>query len=150
MQLENKAFLTARVKRFGYLCFGAYAAILLHLTLFSHNYYTYGRSANLDLFKSIRLMVDSGNFQLFFDNVVGNILLFLPFGFLLTLLIKKLRNLFLMFAVAIVTSFSIEIAQYEFANRIFDIDDIFLNVVGAMVGWMAVKLVIMAVKRRKG
>lgn len=148
MQLETKTFLSIRLKRFGFLCFGAYATVLLHLTLFTHNYYTYGRSANLDLFRSIRLMLNSGSYQLMLDNIVGNVFLFIPFGFLLPLFVKKLRNGFLMFAVSSITSFAIEVSQYLFANRIFDIDDIFLNVFGAMTGWFFIVVFIITIKRR--
>ncbi|HEU5140474.1 MAG TPA: VanZ family protein [Bacillales bacterium] len=135
MQVENKAFIRMRWKRFGFYCLFAYGMVLVYLTLFIHNYYTYGRSVNLQLFDSIELMMDSGNGWLVLKNVIGNVLLFLPFGLLLPFLFRKCRNFFIMFVVSAGFSFLIEITQYKYAKRIFDIDDIFLNVIGALIGW---------------
>lgn len=140
MHVQNRTYINARWKRFGFYCLWVYGAVLIYLTLFTHNYYTYGRSANLDLFSSIRLMVDSGSFRLMFENVVGNVLLFLPFGLLLPLLWRKTRHFFVLFPFAAVTSFCIESMQYEYAHRIFDVDDIFLNVVGAVIGWFVMTI----------
>ncbi|HET7627908.1 MAG TPA: VanZ family protein [Bacillales bacterium] len=149
MQLENQAFMDMRVKRFVFLCWFTYVVILLYVTLFTHNYYTYGRSVNLQLFDSIELMLHSGSYWLFIKNVYGNILLFLPQGLLLPILFRKCRNFFLLFFVAVVSSFTIESLQYAYAKRIFDIDDILLNVVGAIIGWALVMHVIIVVRLLK-
>lgn len=145
VQAETKNFINMRMKRFGFLCFGVYTTILLQLTLFTHNYYTYGRSANLGLFSSIRLMWQSGNIHLIFNNILGNVLLFLPFGFLMPLLVGKLRNGFFICMASLTASLLIEVSQYQFANRIFDIDDIFLNATGAMTGWTFI-IILMKIK----
>lgn len=136
MRVENGAYIHMRWKRFGFYCLIVYWAILIYVTLFIHNYYTYGRSVNLQLFDSIELMMDSGSGWLVLKNVIGNVLLFVPLGFLLVFLFRKCRNFFFMFVIGAGSSFVIEVAQYEYAKRIFDIDDIFLNVVGAMLGWL--------------
>lgn len=147
LQVENRAFIQTRWRRFGFYCLWVYGAVLIYLTLFTHNYYTYGRSVNFDLFSSIRLMMDSGNFRLMFENVVGNILLFLPFGLLLPLLWRKSRHFFVLFLSGALTSFFIEGLQYEYAHRIFDVDDIFLNVIGTVTGWFVFTMVRMIFKR---
>lgn len=136
MQIQNKGYILARWKRFGFLCLLCYWLLLIYLTLFTYNYYVYGRSFNLELFDSIQLMLDSGDGWLMFKNVIGNVVLFLPQGLLLPLLIQKCRNFFVIFFVSAATSFLIESSQYVFAKRIFDIDDVFLNVLGAMIGWL--------------
>lgn len=150
MQVENRTYIHSKWKRFGFLFLWVYGAVLIHLTLFTHNYYTYGRSANFDLFKSIKLMMDSGSFRLMFDNVIGNILLFLPLGFLLPLLFRKSRNFFVMFLIGSFTSFVIETLQYEYAHRIFDIDDVFLNVTGTVAGWITVTIILAFFRKAKG
>lgn len=75
---------------------------------------------------------------LFYRNVVGNILLFLPFGFLITdMLYDKTKkiNFFITSIVVFITSLSIEIIQMHI-GRSFDVDDILLNVIGGVLGFI--------------
>jgi glycopeptide antibiotics resistance protein len=118
----------------GALIFILYMAVLIKATLFSFNEYVYGKSANLVLFDSIRLMWRSGDYWLIFKNIIGNIILFLPLGLLLPLIFRLFNSWRIMFVVGFGTSFLIEVLQYEYAKRIFDIDDILLNGLGAMTG----------------
>ena len=73
------------------------------------------------------------------ENVFGNFLLFVPFGFLLPLLWNKYNNWLRVLGLAFMLSISIEMIQL--ANRIFelyrsvDIDDIILNTSGALAGY---------------
>lgn len=88
---------------------------------------------------------------LFYRNVVGNILLFLPFGFLITDMIyektNKIKFIFT-FLIVFITSFSIEIIQM-FIGRSFDVDDIMLNIVGGIIGFILFYLVNKIVNRFK-
>ncbi|MCM3733049.1 VanZ family protein [Fictibacillus nanhaiensis] len=118
----------------GALIFILYMAVLIKATLFSFNEYVYGKSANLVLFDSIRLMWRSGDYWLIFKNIIGNIILFLPLGLLLPLIFRVFNSWRIMFVVGFGTSFLIEVLQYEYAKRIFDIDDILLNGLGAITG----------------
>ena len=70
----------------------------------------------------------------FMKNVVGNVLLFLPFGFFAAHYIdtKKLSTPVL---VSFIVSFTAEAVQY-YLGRIFDIDDIILNVFGGFLGYL--------------
>ncbi len=70
----------------------------------------------------------------FYWNVVGNILIFLPFGFFISLYLnsqKVNRPLLITF----ITSLTIELVQM-FIGRSFDIDDIILNCVGGICGFL--------------
>lgn len=116
--------------------FLSYLSVVLLLTLFTHNYYTYGRSENLKIFSSLALMIRSGSLALIFKNVIGNMLLFLPFGLLLPLLSKPAGRYPLLILSAFLFSLFIESSQYLFASRIFDIDDMWLNITGAVIGRM--------------
>ncbi|WNB91627.1 VanZ family protein [Bacillus sp. NEB1478] len=124
---------------FGALIFAVYFAILIYATLFTFNHYVYGKSANLVLFDSIRLMWRSGDYWLIFKNVIGNVLLFFPLGMLLPLVFRFFDSWRVMFVIGFGTSFVIEFLQYEYAHRIFDIDDILLNGMGALVGLILYK-----------
>ena len=70
--------------------------------------------------------------HLFIKNVVGNILLLAPYGFFVSYLLKEKRTLIVVFLTFLV-SITIEYIQLKI-GRVFDIDDIFLNLVGGMLG----------------
>lgn len=110
------------------LLFIAYILILFQLVTYGENEYV---GMNLIPFKEI-FRYDYGS-DLFFRQVVGNILLFVPFGFFVSYYtrIKKIGTMFLM---SVISSLVIEVVQY-FIGRSFDIDDIILNVTGAIIGF---------------
>lgn len=116
------------------ICFLCYMAILVFATLFTHNYYTYGRSSNLLIFSSIKLMLRSGSSALIMKNIFGNVLLFLPLGFLLPMIIRLKHGFVWQLLFGFSVSLIIESCQYLFAARIFDIDDIVLNTIGTVIG----------------
>ena len=79
---------------------------------------------------------------LFWRNVIGNIALFVPFGYLITDTITEKANkcnIFVATLIAFITSLTTEIIQMNI-GRSFDIDDIILNILGAIVGWLAFKI----------
>ena len=71
--------------------------------------------------------------RLFLKNVLGNILLFVPFGFFVSWFLKN-KKLKLTFGITMITSVSIELVQL-YIGRVFDIDDIILNIVGGIIGY---------------
>ncbi len=71
--------------------------------------------------------------RLFIKNVIGNIALFLPFGFISAYILKSdnyKESTFL----ALITSVTIECVQMMI-GRVFDIDDIMLNTFGGFLGF---------------
>lgn len=72
--------------------------------------------------------------KLFFYNVIGNIVLFIPFGYFVSdyLKAKKIHHILI---VSILISLTAELIQYKI-GRAFDVDDIILNVLGAILGFM--------------
>jgi len=76
---------------------------------------------------------------LFYRNVIGNMIMFLPYGFFLSQFIKihKVgKILFLSF----IASTSIEITQL-LIGRVFDVDDIILNILGGILGFYLYRFV---------
>jgi glycopeptide antibiotics resistance protein len=69
-------------------------------------------------------------------NLIGNIALLVPIGFLVPCIYPNLKWKSLLF-VAIIAGFSIEIPQVVLGVGIFDIDDIILNALGVMIGYWA-------------
>lgn len=92
----------------------------------------YMNGTNLVPFREMfRYPVGSENFN---RQVIGNILLFMPFGFFATYYtkIKKISSISFM---SILISLTIEVVQ-KYIGRSFDVDDIILNVVGGILGFL--------------
>ena len=70
----------------------------------------------------------------FMKNVVGNILLFLPFGFFSAYYVDT-KKIGAPVIVALIVSLCAEAMQY-YLGRVFDIDDVILNVVGGFLGYL--------------
>ncbi len=150
MQTQNEGVPTQKwVKKGGAFALGIYLLALFYATLFIYNYYPYGKSVNLVLFDSIKLMWESGSYWLILKNIIGNILLFIPLGFLIPLVSKKGSSGFIIALIGFGTSAVIESLQYFVAHRIFDIDDILLNALGAVVGYFAFRIVLSIYRKVK-
>ncbi len=93
-------------------------------------------SANLIPFKEI-LRYDFGS-NLFYRNIFGNLLLFLPYGLYITYYLDLKKPLSVM-GYAFIVSLSIELIQ-SIIGRVFDVDDIILNVLGALLGYFIYRL----------
>ena len=79
-------------------------------------------------------------------NLLGNVAMFAPLGALLPLLWKRYRKLWKTALFALVLSLGIELFQM-FLLRGVDIDDVILNVLGAVAGYGAFKLLKKFAKR---
>ena len=69
-------------------------------------------------------------------NVVGNTTMFIPIGIILPAVYKKLDKHWKAIAAGIAFSFCIEIAQLPFYDRVSDIDDLILNSIGYIIGYI--------------
>jgi glycopeptide antibiotics resistance protein len=109
------------------------------------------RSINLIPFKSIMEFLSGGteNLKRFaFSNVVGNIIIFIPFGIYLPLLKKDKRvisNLLYIFTL----SLFIEVIQGLLGIGTADIDDIILNCLGGWFGILGYKFLMLLLKDEK-
>ena len=91
---------------------------------------------NVTLFKELtRYQVGS---RLFYRNIVGNIIMFIPFGFFTSFYLKLDKKRF-NFYLTLIVSVVIELIQLKI-GRAFDVDDIVLNMVGGMLGYYLYRL----------
>lgn len=118
-----------------YFTFMLYLFCVLHLTTLKDINISDGN--NLRLFSEI-LRYDFGS-RLFFKNIIGNVIMFIPYGFFSSLYIKIKRSLSA-FLLIFISSLTIETIQL-LIGRVFDVDDIVLNVVGGMIGYLIYKLI---------
>ena len=94
-------------------------------------------TSNFTPFKEIlRYQIGS---RLFYKNVLGNAVLFIPFGFFVSYLLK-LKKVYSITFLSIITSFTIELTQLSI-GRVFDVDDIFLNLLGGILGYLGYRLI---------
>ena len=72
--------------------------------------------------------------QLFMKNVIGNVLLFLPYGYFVGRYFSGTSKKLSIFLITL-ASVAIEYTQLSI-GRVFDVDDIMLNVIGGTLGYM--------------
>lgn len=122
------------------LVFITYSLFLLYWMFFAY-FRTKGGELryNLTPFSTIKnyfTYYDHFPFHIWIINIAGNIGVFIPFGVVLPILFPKLSNFFLFLIAFIIGIFSIEVLQLFSKLGSFDVDDIILNTVGAVVGYM--------------
>ncbi|MDU1540035.1 MAG: VanZ family protein [Paeniclostridium sordellii] len=86
-------------------------------------------------FKGIIEMSQNGITTYSFINIVGNIIMFMPVGFLLPLICTKVDSCKKVVIIGFCTSLLIESTQL-FLTRGTDIDDLILNTSGAVLGYL--------------
>lgn len=106
--------------------------LLLYELVTRVDYNTLGGGINLVPFAEIsRYKINS---EMFLMNVIGNILLFVPFGYIMASYIKP-KTIWPNLVIALVVSITIETVQLNI-GRSFDIDDIILNTLGCVIGYL--------------
>lgn len=130
MYIHNSSEKFVFYKEFFNMLFIIYALILFQLL--TNTEMNVSSGINIVPFTEI-LRYEVGSTQ-FYLNVIGNILVFLPFGYFVSSYIKATRVSHILL-VTLITSFTIEFVQH-YIGRSFDIDDILLNVIGAIIGFL--------------
>lgn len=111
------------------LAFLIYAMLLFYVVTFQD--VNYGTNNFIPFKEILRYKVGS---KVFMRNILGNILLFVPFGLFVSYIMKTRKVTPILF-ISLVTSGVIEYTQLKI-GRTFDIDDIILNVAGGFVGYL--------------
>jgi len=108
---------------------------------------------NLVLFKEIKRgwwLWQNGNTQYFILNVVGNVVAFVPFGFTFPIISPRNNKFINITLLSMEMTLGVEIVQLMFKVGSFDIDDIFLNVSGAVAGYVLFRVCNKVFNRRGG
>lgn len=104
-----------------------YLLIVLKLSLFQVENLG-GRSINIIPFRGGASLAGA-------SKLLGKALLFVPFGYMVTVLSSKHRHLLRILAGSFFLSLTLELAQYILAQDISDVDDLLLNTVGGLGGF---------------
>ena len=121
----------------------AWSLVVAYLTFFPMRiiFYDWHGTVSLIPFASIMNLLRYSTALTALKNIAGNVLLFVPFGLLLPLLFERLRKPWPLLWRAAVISGAIEVGQLPTRVRATDVDDVILNVVGAMVGLLIFRLI---------
>ncbi len=121
-------------KELSMLIFGVYILTLFQVVTFQDD--VSWSSNNFIPFREImRYNITS---RLFIKNVLGNMIMFLPFGFF-TSYFLRVEKIHLPIILILIASISIEIVQM-IIGRVFDVDDILLNIIGGILGFFVYKM----------
>ena len=115
--------------------FTVYILIVLNLTVFRFGFQFDERQLNLTLFADlINIYNNVGMSYQFLRLFLGNILWFVPFGFLLPMLLTRASFLKII-AIGFMFSFAIEASQFIFYKGVAELDDLILNTIGVAIGY---------------
>lgn len=115
--------------------FFMYVAIILFITFFSRENGS-RNGVDLELFSTWGINARNNAF------VVENVLLFIPFGFVCAWAIKAARSFWFCTLLGLFSSLGIECMQLATRRGYFQIDDIFTNVIGTVIGYILFRCVL--------
>ena len=143
MNTRNKVF---------YLLFWVYLIIAAKILVFRYpltdilrlwdkSIITFGlSSANFIPFKTIKMYIRYRSSLNSFANLFGNLFILTPLGILLPFAWKKKHSVFLITAVGFLVSMAVETLQLVLGVGAFDVDDLILNTLGVIVGYILYKI----------
>ncbi len=125
-----------------------YLLLLFYVCFFSEKY---GRAAeggeyryNLEPFREIiryYTNLETLGFGAVFSNLLGNVIAFIPFGFFLPILRRIHKSFFATLFYTFLLSLLIETVQLVTKVGAFDVDDLILNTLGGVVGYILFQIV---------
>lgn len=149
---------TTRNQKFGWLLFISYLVLLVYFMFFAESF---GRTApqedyayNLELFKEIKRFYRYRNdpeilgMKAFLLNIVGNVVGFMPFGFFLPIVSRRGKKWYNLFFITWGFSLTIELTQLAGKVGSFDVDDMLLNTLGGIAGYV-LYLIVQTVRARR-
>ena len=123
--------------------FIVYISVLVYFLFFAD---MFGRTSgstnyryNLTPFKEIRrFIVYSGHLgaSSVFTNLIGNVVAFIPFGIFLPILTNNRLKFFQVTVFTFALTLAIEMIQLMSRVGIFDVDDMILNTLGGIIGYL--------------
>lgn len=128
--------------------FAVYLAVLLRITVFRDNCFSYGwLTGRVEWVPFVYLwkLIKVGNRKYFIYLFIGNLIWFLPLG---SYLCCKKRPFWLAVVAGFSLSLLIEISQFILGSGVSEVEDLILNTCGAMLGY-AVTLPFVKKEHRK-
>ena len=95
---------------------------------------------NLVPFHTLAIYWRNLDSEFWLRNLFGNLFLLLPLGLLGPIALPAVGRWWLIIPLALAISVSIELAQHWIPDRSADIDDVIVNVAGALIGYLAFRV----------
>lgn len=111
-----------------------YLSILIFVTLFRTTEGRFASPINFHLFRAFWEAWNAFTLQRWLNPLL-NVAVFVPLGILLPLMFKPFRRWYVVLLVGLGSSFLIEAAQFQMARGTADVDDLFANTLGTMLGY---------------
>lgn len=95
-------------------------------------------SANFEFFRTIKLYTRYWEYKELnsFGNLIGNVLIFIPLGYMLPRVFKWSEKFIICMLQILLLVLGIELFQLFTNFGVFDVDDILLNFVGGVIGYL--------------
>ena len=116
------------------IVFVIYLLVVLNITVVRIGVRYTERQMNLSLFSDFVNIYRDGGISLLIWLFVGNILWFVPFGFLLPIQFKR-KSLVKVTTMGFAFSFTIESMQFLSRKGVAELDDLILNTLGVAIGY---------------
>lgn len=142
--LKGKSKLELR-KTINYSILFIYIIVVLGATLGIRTSGTEG--TNLHLFSSYIEAWNSFS-AVEWRNIILNILMFVPLGILLPLMFKKCEKFWVTYSIGFLSTLFLEILQFITRRGIFEIDDIFNNTLGCIIGYGIAYIILLCIKNK--
>lgn len=113
---------------------GTYMGCVAGVTLFNREPTGFTRM-NLDLFWSYRTVLETHSSKVMVE-IICNIAMCIPFGIMIPLLLRWTRNFFVFLLCDVAFTVFIESVQYITTRGLFELDDIFNNALGGIIGYL--------------
>ena len=130
-----------------WVCFLAYLLFLGYMLFYSagfdrveHEHYRYNLTLFQEIMRYYNLGMRTGEWKLFVLNVIGNIVVFMPIGMFLPSLFLRCRNLSFTTILSFELSLCVEVVQLVTKVGSFDVDDLLLNTLGGILGYIIYKI----------
>jgi glycopeptide antibiotics resistance protein len=132
-----------KLEIFVWFVFAVYLIALLKLTVFRSDFlewplFSHGALNADPLHAYYKLLLRHRYLDAIYQ-FFGNIVWFIPFGFLLPIATGRPKKLLLMLLLSLALSLIIETAQYVFGTGESELDDLLLNTLGGAVGYLFLK-----------
>lgn len=98
-----------------------------------------GSNYNLVPFQTLAIYLNDLSFGVAFVNIVGNIIPFIPMGFLIPMVFQSQRKMFRTMFTCLLIILSIESIQLFTYLGSFDVDDLILNMISCFFGFLLFK-----------
>lgn len=129
------------------LVFILYISVLIYFVFFSDRYgrlegfvdYRYNLKPFMEIHRYLEYK-DYFTWENLITNLAGNILVFSPVGILVPIFMERRVGLLYIGGASFLLSFFIETVQLTFKIGVFDVDDLILNTLGGVIGYLVYRI----------